>query len=179
MLSTFPSIRDFSLHNAFQLLYSLLPFLIPLGISVAVVRFSLATRSSRARIKLLEKDTANGQRLVHILAQFEKQVEDSVVDLIDSQDMEPDASMTFSQEPSQGKKHVCRKAKLPSQQPIITPLQRNIAASLNKLPLKKELAYIHGVRNSHAVIVCRDVKRFEGHRMGEGIIRHWAQQFQL
>lgn len=66
-----------------------------------------------------------------------------------------------------------------SEQPILTPLQCKIAASLNMLPIKKELAYIDNVRNSHAVIVCRDVKRFEGHREGEGILRHWAASFIL
>jgi len=63
---------------------------------------------------------------------------------------------------------------------LLTPLQIKIAGWLNGLPgLKKELAYISGVRNSHAVIVCRDVKRFPGHKQGEGVIRHWADQFVL
>ena len=71
------------------------------------------------------------------------------------------------------------KTKTSTQHPILTPLQRKIAAALNKLPLKKEQVYIHSVRNSHAIIVCRDVKRFELHRQGEGVVRHWADHFIL
>lgn len=160
-----------------------MPLLIPVGLSIAIVHSSLATRSSRARIKLLEKDEKNSQKLIHILDQLEKRVGDVVADLIDDPGPEPDASMTALEETesSQGKKRVWgnSKAKPPPQQPIITPLQRKIAASLNKLPLKKKLAYIQGLRNSHPVIVCRDVKRFEAHRAGEGVVRHWAKEFEL
>ena len=140
-----------------QVLYILLPILIPVGISIALVRFTLATRSSRARIRLLEQDES---KLAHYLREFEKDVEDVVVNLID------DSNPSFS-------------GKHPSEHPIITPLQRRMAASLNGLPIKKERAYLPHVRNSHAIIVCRDVKRFELHRRGEGVIRHWATSFIL
>ncbi|RDB15767.1 hypothetical protein Hypma_003722 [Hypsizygus marmoreus] len=148
-------------------LYALLPVLIPLGISLIVLRFSLATRSSRARIRLLEQES-KGEHLIHVLAQLEKDVEIAVAELID------DPNPITPPSPS-----TKRTPKPPPEQPILTPLQRKIAASLNTLPIKKELAYIENVRNSHAVIVCRDVKRFEGHRQGEGIIRHWAASFTL
>ena len=53
-----------------------------------------------------------------------------------------------------------------------------MAAVLNALPqLKKELAYIPNVRNSHAIIIARDIKNFEFHKMGEGVLRHWADAF--
>ncbi|KAI0642455.1 DUF676-domain-containing protein [Trametes meyenii] len=56
--------------------------------------------------------------------------------------------------------------------------QRKLVAWLNTLPgLKKELVFIHPVRNSHAVIISRDVKRFSSHRQGEGVLRHWADHF--
>ncbi|KAJ6462634.1 DUF676-domain-containing protein [Mycena vitilis] len=54
-------------------MYTLLPLLIPVFMSLAIVRLSLAARSSRARIKLLENDTSNTQKLAHILEQLEKQ----------------------------------------------------------------------------------------------------------
>lgn len=149
-------------HNP-QAIYVLLPFLIPVFISLVITRLTLASRSSRARIKLLEKDASNSEKLVHILAQLERQVEDAVVDFID----DPDPS------PAQLKK------KPSPEHPILTPLQRKIAASLNKLPIEKKLTYIRGVRNAHAVIVCRDVKRFEAHRVGEGVLRNWADSFDL
>jgi len=144
-------------------IYALLPFLLPVVLSLVVVRLALATRSSRARIKLLEKDASNSDKLVHILAQLERQVEDAVVDFIDDPDPSPSPS----------------KSNPSSEHPIITPLQRKMAASLNELPIEKKLAYIREVRNSHAVIICRDVKRFEVHRKGEGVLRHWADSFDL
>ncbi|KAI0676040.1 DUF676-domain-containing protein [Trametes maxima] len=56
--------------------------------------------------------------------------------------------------------------------------QRKLVAWLNTLPgLKKELVFIHPVRNSHAVIISRDVKRFPSHKQGEGVLRHWADHF--
>ncbi|KAJ7907692.1 DUF676-domain-containing protein [Mycena leptocephala] len=118
------------------------PLLVPVFISLNIIRLSLAARSSRARIRLLEKDASNSQKIAHILAQLEKQVENAVV-------------------PSQG-------------QPILTPMQRSMARSLNRLPLKKERTYFPTARNSHGLIICRNVKKFESHRLGEGVVRHWA-----
>ena len=69
---------------------------------------------------------------------------------------------------------------MPSPHPfVLKPIQHKIAASLNQLPIEKELAYIPDVVNSHAIIVCRDIKRFETHRVGEGVVRHWAASFIL
>lgn len=121
----------------------------------------MSARSSRRRIKLLESDDANREHLVRIIAELEKRVEDAVVDLID----EPDQT-----EPSSPRR-------LSPEHPIITPVQRRIVANLNKLPFEKELAFFPSLRNAHATIVCRDVKRFEAHRMGEGVLRHWAGSF--
>lgn len=65
-------------------------------------------------------------------------------------------------------------------QPILSPAQKAAHQNLNSIPkLEKVLVYIHPVRNAHAIIVSRDVKRFELHRMGEGVIRHWADGFVL
>ncbi|KAJ7442260.1 DUF676-domain-containing protein [Mycena latifolia] len=149
-------------------LYMMLPLLIPTVLSLLIIRLSLAARSSRARIKLLEKDASNTQKLVHILAQLEKQVEHAVVDLIDD-----DAAAPLP-DPERAVTKSARK-----EQPILTPTQRRIAASLNRLPIKKERAYFPNASNSHAVIICRDVKNFEGHRAGLGIVRHWADHFIL
>ncbi|KAF4593013.1 hypothetical protein EYR38_008720 [Pleurotus pulmonarius] len=157
------------------LLYASLPLLIPVAIIMAITRLALATHSSRQRIKLLEKDAPAHGRLSHVLAQLEKQVEDAVADFIDSSD--PDESESSSSSPSLHIKGTPGKPS--SAQPILSPVQKRIVASLNKLPIKKELAYIDGVRNSHATIVCRDVKRFDFHRRGEGVLKHWADSFML
>ncbi|KAI0298867.1 hypothetical protein BC826DRAFT_1120742 [Russula brevipes] len=59
--------------------------------------------------------------------------------------------------------------------PQVTPAQRKMAAVLNSLPqLKKERAYIPNMRNSHATIIARDVENFESRKIGEGVLRHWA-----
>ena len=149
-----------------QVLYTLLPILIPVFLSLAVLRFTLATRSSRARIKELEREAHNEgrQTLVHLFAELEREMEEAVVDLIDN----PDPSPSYQSENSNSKQH-----------PIITPNHIRIATQLNTLPIKKELAFFPAVRNSHAMIISRDVKRFEIHRLGESVIRHWAEALVL
>jgi hypothetical protein len=155
----------------FQLLYALLPLLVPGLVSLILVRLSLAARSSRVRIKKLERDESRGERLIHILSQLEKQVEDAVVDMLD----EPGPPSESSEE-NEELSHKSKEKK--TQKPILSAMQLKIVASLNKLPnLKKEFVFIHPVRNSHAVIVCRDVKRFASHKVGEGAVRHWADVF--
>lgn len=141
--------------------YALLPVLIPAIVALLITRFALASHSSRSRIKLLEKEsTSNGKkRLIHILSEIEHEMEAAVADLID----DPDPAPVYQLE-------------LNRTQPIITPEHKRIAAWLNTLPIKKELAYFENVVNSHAMIVCRDPKRFEFHRMGEPVLRHWAKQ---
>ncbi|KAF8216474.1 putative serine esterase-domain-containing protein [Mycena galopus ATCC 62051] len=152
-------------------MYVLLPVLVPVFISLALVRLSLATRSSRARIRLLENDASNSQKLVHILAQLEKQVENAVVDFIDDD--------AHAAGPVADPELALRKGKVPQEAPILTPTQIHIAAWLNRLPLKKQRAYFPDALNSHALIICRDVKRFEFHKQGESVVRHWADSFIL
>ncbi|KAG8894499.1 hypothetical protein FRB99_001224, partial [Tulasnella sp. 403] len=65
-------------------------------------------------------------------------------------------------------------------QPILTPAQERIIVNLNTLPgLKKEFVFLDGVRNSHATIVSRDLKHFDFHKRGEGVLRHLADHFEL
>ncbi|RXW21678.1 hypothetical protein EST38_g4176 [Candolleomyces aberdarensis] len=143
-------------------MYGLLPILVPTFLSLVIVNFTLASHSSRARIKDLEADSSNANRLAHILAELEREMEGAVIDLIDSDDPEPT-------QPS--KTPVIKKG----QHPILTSNQKKIVTWMNTLPgLKKELAFFPNVRNAHAMIVSRDVKRFEAHRLGENVIRHWA-----
>ncbi|KAL0950171.1 hypothetical protein HGRIS_010164 [Hohenbuehelia grisea] len=280
------------------LLYTALPFLIPVGISLALLRFTLDSRSSRARIKLLEAEAASAgmterEKLIHILARLEREVEEAVEDILeDASAPEPTPSAAMA-EPSpaelaqlksalvelktepgvtlqpesalssdssrpastlsdhgpahlevpgtntssayqssntlnsqnavstsgsesttdtstkrrhhmwrhhKGKNH-CRKgdkskagsnsssdtedhtgtgAVTPRKgHAILTPVQTKIIARLNTLPLKKSLAYFPNMRNSHGIVVCRDVNRFPVMRGGEGVVRHWADQWVL
>jgi hypothetical protein len=64
--------------------------------------------------------------------------------------------------------------------PLVTPAQRKMVTALNALPqLKKERAYISDVSNTHATIIARDVQNFDFHKIGEGVLRHWADVFVL
>ncbi|KAJ6518780.1 DUF676-domain-containing protein [Mycena sanguinolenta] len=167
-------------------MYIMLPFLIPVFFSLALVRLSLAARSSRARIRLLEKDASSTQKLAHILTQLEKQVEHAVVDLIDDDAHAGDSpagavdpeSAPLEETPllegSRGRSSEPQQAL-----PMLTPTQRRIAVWLNRLPLKKERTYFPNVMNSHALIICRDVKNFQSHRQGESVVRNWADSFIL
>ena len=65
-------------------------------------------------------------------------------------------------------------------QPKLSSSQLRMAASLNSIPhLKKKLAFIDEVVNSHPVIVAREMKRFKNHAKGMGVVRDWAESFQL
>ena len=139
--------------------YALLPILIPAIVALLISRFALASRSSRSRIKLFEKESESGgkKRLIHILTEIEHEVEEAVADLMEDPDPAPGYQLELSR-----------------RQPVITQEHKRIAAWLNALPIEKELAYFENVVNSHAMIVCRDPKRFESHRTAEPVLRHWA-----
>jgi hypothetical protein len=167
-----------------QVIYLLLPILVPVGISMGLVRFSLASRASRARIKLLEKDASNGQKLIHVISTVEQRVEDAMVEFVEDPTSESDSdssalALATTNVTSVGDDGVPLPMSQGKPQPL-NALQRQMAAWLNALPqLRKEKAFILGVKTSHAIIVCRDVTRFPAHRMGEGVIRHWADHFVL
>jgi hypothetical protein len=137
----------------------MIPILLPTLISLALIRLTLASRSSRARIKALEDDS-NTERLIHIISRLEKELEETVADIIDNADTAP----LVSQDDGTS---------------LLTPIQQRMVMSLNKLPITKERVFFPNVRNSHAMIVSRDVKRFDFHKLGEPVIRHWADSFIL
>jgi hypothetical protein len=148
----------------FQVVYALLPAIIPLAISILLIYLPFGAYKSRARIRLLEKDNSNSRRLINIFGEIERNVGNAVVDIIDDPGLDQvDATST----------------RAPQDRSTLSPVQHRIAASLNQLSIKKHVAYIEAVTNSHAVIVCRDVNRFERHRVGEGVVRHWAASFHL
>ncbi|KAI0343271.1 DUF676-domain-containing protein [Trametopsis cervina] len=164
-----------------------LPILIPTFMSLVVVRLSLDARKSRSRIKLLEKDESYRERFAHVVAELEKRVEDAVADYIDDTSgaitsaLSDPSSETIvgSQPPAKDKDNTEHADAIASaKQAQITPSQRKIVTWLNKLPnLKKELVYIHPIMNAHAVIIARDVVRFEHHKQGQAVLRHMADNF--
>ncbi|KAJ3878350.1 DUF676-domain-containing protein [Lentinula edodes] len=127
----------------------------------------------------------------------------------------PNATSMINPKPSHSPSELPKSSK---NAPLLTPLQRTIAARLNTLPgLSKEIAFIDSfvdevpgnednnhksrdeaiinnsskstkptkskpkhsipipIRNAHAPIVSRDVRNFEHHKIGEGVLRCWAE----
>ena len=144
----------------------LIPVLVPIFLSLVLIRISISSYHSRSRIRLLESEGASAtQRLVHVFGHLERQVEDMVVDMVDDS-----APSVPSSNGNQTSKRV----------PRITPAQRRMVAALNALPqLKKERAFIADVMNAHGTIIARDIKKYEFHKIGEGVLRHWADAFIL
>ncbi|KAH9066842.1 DUF676-domain-containing protein [Lactarius vividus] len=141
----------------------LIPILLPIILTLVLIRISISSYHSRSRIRLLESEDASAtQRLVHVFGRLERRVEDIVVDLAD----DPATPVPLPN----GNQTALR----------VTPAQRRMVAALNTLPqLKKERAFITDVMNSHATIIARDIKNFEFHKIGEGVLRHWADAFIL
>ena len=143
----------------------MLPILFPIFLCLTIVKLSISSRRSRSRIKLLEaEDPSATQRLVHIVGQLKHKVEDDIV--VDTVD-DPPISIPLS-----------GLSKKPKESPRVTLSQRKMATQLNTLPqLKKERVYIPDVRNSHTTIIARDIQTLEFHKIGEGVLRHWADVF--
>jgi hypothetical protein len=169
--------------------------LLPVVISLVLVRFSMDARKSRGRIKILESDESYSERLIEIVGRMEKRIEGMVVDYMD----EPGGNVSRSEEPAAharapgssttltatltatapgvGKEV---QAVVKAQTGGISDLQRRMVKHLDALPnLERKLAFIDMVFNSHAVIVARDVKRFQFHTRGHGVLRHLADHMLL
>ncbi|KAG1740003.1 putative serine esterase-domain-containing protein [Suillus lakei] len=177
--------KEFPLNLA---VYTLLPILFPTFICLALIRLSFQSHQSRGRLRHLEAHSTR-DKLVHIISKLESELESAAVDLYDDPAGTPIATSpvpgtdpadeTNSTTLTKGKGKKSR-SKPPPYQPLLTPGQLKCIENLNKIPqLKKELAFFEGVRNSHAVIVCRDPKMFKHHLEGEGVLRHWADHFEL
>lgn len=166
----------------------LLPVLIPTFMTLAVVRLSLDSRKSRDRIRVLENDESYRERLVHLVGQMEKQIEDAVVEFMDNpvpvaRSDEPATSgsgsaATLAQPASTSGKQA--QAATAAETMGITDRQRRMVKNLNGLPnFEKKLAFIDLVLNSHAIVVARDVKKFSFHTRGHGVLRHLADHLIL
>jgi len=147
---------------------------------------------------MLESDKSDNNPLMHIVAKLEADLETGIMDMYDEADASrtpqgtPESSDDITKElqAQPAARGVCKsssdkdkdkeKARKAAFEPLLTPMQRRCIENLNKIPqLKKERAFFKNVRNTHAMIVCRDVKRFQFHEEGEGVLRHWADHFVL
>ncbi|KAF8323474.1 putative serine esterase-domain-containing protein [Cantharellus anzutake] len=151
-----------------------------------IARLSLDSRASRERIRLLEANTSRSDYLSSSLGRVEdaggvsKQDNDAYAGLRRPAPMangNAGARGFHLENPDEAQE---TNFQIEAISPRLTPLQLQMAMNLNSIPqLKKKLAYIDGVVNSHAVIISRDVKRFEVHKKGRGVVRNWAESFVL
>ncbi|KAH7108317.1 putative serine esterase-domain-containing protein [Auriculariales sp. MPI-PUGE-AT-0066] len=176
--------------------YIFFPVLVPLVISMVIVRFALATHSSQRRIRLMEKDTVGDTRLVHMLRELEQEVGEAVADMVEQQgDRDPEALASVLESKGQRSRSDVKvsvhhaetlEPLVPSTperrrgEAIFTPLHRRMVADLNSIPhMKKHIAFIPEFRNSHATIIVRDPDQFDFHEIGRGVIRHWIDGFEF
>ncbi|KAL5508637.1 hypothetical protein ACEPAH_6256 [Sanghuangporus vaninii] len=159
-----------------MLICPLLPLLAPVFIGSAVIRLGISSRKSRVRIRALEKDVSFTEALWHSIELPQNAVQTRDVrpgELpanVDIQQSESVSTVTVLEEAASsaetdGRKHL----------PSLNDKQIAMSRSLNDLPnLRRTLVWIHPIRNSHAHIVCRDIKTIPSQKIGEGVLRHIA-----
>jgi hypothetical protein len=178
---------------------ALLPVLVPIFLLLVPTRLMLSSRSSHARVKLLEGDRESmTRRLVTIWTTLEKNVEDIVEDIVEESIL-PATSKSANGDVTVGEEAgsaptLAGKLGLTSavgaltspslanakSQPLLTPIQLRIIMNLNTLPnLTKHVAFINTARNSHSIIICRNAATMPEHRRGEGVLRAWADEMKL
>lgn len=167
---------------------ALLPILIPIVLIIVPTRFLLSSRSSWARVRLLESDQDNiTRRLVTIWAKMERAIEDAVEDVVeekilpagDSERRRSSPTITDDYAPIRTLSKTAISSEAVKAQPLLTPAQFRMISSLNSLPnLTKHIAFIHSVRNSHGVIVCRNMAMKEHHK-GVGVLKKWVDGLEL
>lgn len=180
-----------------QIWVALLPVIIPMVLVLVPTKFALSTRSSDARVKLLEGDDESmTRRLVTLWAQVEKGMEDAVEDVVEETILPAashltttgdaaDSTSTLAEDPvytsssgSTGKLPSTQRPAVvvePKSQPLLTPAQHRMIANLNSLPnVTKHVAFFYPVRNAHGMVVCRSVTAYTEHRKGEGVLRSLA-----
>jgi len=176
-----------------------LPVLIPIFLLIVATRFTLSSRSSHARVKLLESDKEGmARRLIAAWAKLEKDVEDAVEDIVEESILpamsggtngsatdsggETGSTLTLTGNlgSTVGAIYLPISLDVAKSQPLLRPAQHRMIANLNSLPnLTKHVAFINPVRNSHSIIICRNVATMTEHKKGEGVIRAWADGMKL
>ncbi|KAF9269058.1 DUF676-domain-containing protein [Marasmius fiardii PR-910] len=149
-------------------IYASLPLLLPTVATLVVVRFSKASKRSKERIKLLEEGE---ESLAKVLAKMEKAAGELAG--VEESGLPISIKDVDSPSPTAAPVATCKKA-----EGVLSPLQRKMASQLNLLPIKKELAFLDEVYNSHGSIIMRDLERFEFQKCGEGLVRRWGDLLQ-
>ena len=146
-----------------------------------MVQLLSSNYSSKKRIKNLESHESHKNRLIHVLAELERNVENRIVDFVETSEANASTSTSAGINGT-------GQLKLPSHSetisetsganPTLTEPQKELIRLLSTLPnLKKEIAFIHTLTNTHPAIVCRDVEKYKVYSVGKGILQHWADNF--
>lgn len=157
-LPLLPPVAQFRFPFNFMI-YGILPFLAIPVLSYVLYRFSADSKASKERIKQFESQDSYQQKLATVFQKLEREFESAAVRTVDS---------------PEGESYPIIKSNL---HPVVTPTQKRMVEWLNQLPFQKHLAFFPGVRNSHGMIICRDSHRFDQHKRGESVVRHWADHF--
>jgi hypothetical protein len=174
----------------FQLIYVILPVAVPIIFTLVISNFTYNAFLSRHRIRLLEKSgKRNRETIMDLMRSLEREVEETVVDYVETGEAEstPESSRSITPLPTHASTsqredadvlHSGPTSSSPTRntsQPVLLPAQERMIANLNSIPhLKKQFVFYEGLTNTHATIVCRDIKRFSFHKKGEGVLRHLA-----
>ncbi|KAF7982576.1 hypothetical protein HWV62_27577 [Athelia sp. TMB] len=159
----------------------ILPITLPIFLIGVPTHFALSSRSSNARVKLLESDEESmTRRLIGAWAKLEAGFETAVEEIAEEVLPSSQPPAHSEQEMHSGIMNDDGTPASPKDQPKLTPAQHRMIANLNTLPnMTKRIVFIHPARNSHAIIVCRSPERVSEHRKGEGVLRIWAREMVL
>jgi hypothetical protein len=182
----------------------MLPVVIPGFILLALTRVTIDGTMSRMRVRSLEADTS-GRRLADMIRHLEAEMDSQIDDFfnnpstsgiaapdtprpaspVESDETKVENQLLISEGGSLGETGVKGKGKKQDKVPMhsLKDSQKRMVANLNGalLPrgLKKKIAFITSQRNAHGTIVARDVKRFDFHTLGHGVLNNWADEFEF
>lgn len=168
----------------------------PLLAGLLFYRFSKSSKLSRARIRAIEGSESYQQRLIHMFSDLENRMENAIAGVVHDVaeiGINTPASRTAQPGPVGGKIEPKANGNADNTADITPPLtsqaqqgsfltneQKEMVRLLNTIPnMKKHRVFFTEVRNSHAIIISRDPRRFEIHEKGVEVLKHWADRFEL
>ena len=162
----------------------------PVLVGFLLYRFSKSSKRSRVRIKAIEGSDSHRQRLIHIFTDLENRMETAIVSVAHDVAEIGVNSQTSATEESNWLKTNGNADGADSATPLVTlqtgpnsllsEEQKKMVRSLNTIPnMKKYRVFFTEVRNSHAIIISRDPRRFKIHDKGVEVLKHWADRFDL
>ena len=145
----------------------LMPVLLPSFLVYLITRFLIQSRYSRQRIRAMvskgDLSTLEGQ-----LRRVGLALEDTFEEI---------AEVAFPADGDIGGDLGPDLADAAATDALLTPAQKRMTDNFNSIPgLRKHLVYLPMERNSHATIICRDIRR-DAHQKGLEILNWWSARF--